>query len=239
MKPFFCYFGGKYRVAAHYPPPSHATVVEPFAGAAGYATRWYTPKLVVKLYELDPIICSLWDYLIKVRPAEIRRLPLVVEHTDDLRCCMEAKVLIGFWLNKGTVGVHRVPSSRSKSGDRPNSHWGEVIRERIATQVALVKQWTIKQSSYEKIPNIRATWFIDPPYSVRGCVYPCSSVNIDYIKLGAWSRGRKGQVIVCENDGAKWLPFKHFRNFHPTVYGDGQSHQSVEVVWTNKERVTR
>ncbi len=35
LKPFFCYFGGKWRAAPHYPTPKHAEIVEPFAGAAG------------------------------------------------------------------------------------------------------------------------------------------------------------------------------------------------------------
>lgn len=36
---FFKIFGSKHRTAASYPPPEHADVIEPFAGAAGYATR--------------------------------------------------------------------------------------------------------------------------------------------------------------------------------------------------------
>ena len=40
LRPFFCYYGGKWRAAPKYPPPEHDTIVEPFAGAAGYATRY-------------------------------------------------------------------------------------------------------------------------------------------------------------------------------------------------------
>jgi hypothetical protein len=35
LKPFFCFYGGKWRVAPHYPAPEHTMVVEPFAGASG------------------------------------------------------------------------------------------------------------------------------------------------------------------------------------------------------------
>ena len=31
MKPFFTYFGGKYRVAPKYPSPLHETLIEPIA----------------------------------------------------------------------------------------------------------------------------------------------------------------------------------------------------------------
>lgn len=42
LRPFFTYFGAKWRAAPHYPPPTHPTVIEPFAGAAGYALRHHT-----------------------------------------------------------------------------------------------------------------------------------------------------------------------------------------------------
>jgi len=33
LKPFWQYYGGKWRAAPHYPKPRHDTIVEPFAGA--------------------------------------------------------------------------------------------------------------------------------------------------------------------------------------------------------------
>lgn len=39
LKPFWRYYGGKYRAAPRYPVPLHRTIVEPFAGAAGYSLR--------------------------------------------------------------------------------------------------------------------------------------------------------------------------------------------------------
>ena len=35
LKPFFTYYGGKYRAAPKYPEPVHGSIVEPFAGSAG------------------------------------------------------------------------------------------------------------------------------------------------------------------------------------------------------------
>ena len=39
LKPFWRYYGGKYRAAPAYPPPRLGTIVEPFAGSAGYSLR--------------------------------------------------------------------------------------------------------------------------------------------------------------------------------------------------------
>ena len=72
LRPFFCYYGGKWRAAPKYPAPEHDTIVEPFAGAAGYATRYPDRKVV--LVERDPVIAGLWRYLTKVSPAEIERM---------------------------------------------------------------------------------------------------------------------------------------------------------------------
>lgn len=60
MGPFFKIFGSKHRLAATYPRPEHDTVIEPFAGAAGYATRYADRRVV--LFEVDPKIVALWSY---------------------------------------------------------------------------------------------------------------------------------------------------------------------------------
>lgn len=44
LKPFFTFYGGKWRAAPHYAPPEFATIVEPFAGAAGYSVRHHTKR---------------------------------------------------------------------------------------------------------------------------------------------------------------------------------------------------
>jgi hypothetical protein len=64
VKPFFCFYGGKWRAAT----PIHTTIVEPFAGAAGYATRY--PDCNIVLVERDPIIAGLWRYLVGVKSSE-------------------------------------------------------------------------------------------------------------------------------------------------------------------------
>jgi hypothetical protein len=50
----------------------------------------------------------------------------------------------------------------------------------------------------------------------------------------------RGQVIVCENDGATWLPFRHFRevqaNNHPAGK-EGKAGKSIEAVWLSDEQL--
>ena len=110
--------------------------------------------------------------------------------------------------------------------------WNAAQRERLARQAPLVRHWTIIEGEYTDAPNIEATWFVDPPYAnTAGRQYV--HADVDYETLGAWCEDREGQVIVCENDGATWLPFRQFATLKAGVNGHG----SKEVIWT-KERAT-
>jgi len=40
LRPFWRYYGGKWRAAPSYPSPRCETIIEPFAGAAGYSLRY-------------------------------------------------------------------------------------------------------------------------------------------------------------------------------------------------------
>ncbi len=60
LRPFFGYYGGKWRDAIkHYPEPQHDTIVEPFAGSAGYSLRYANRKVI--LCEIDPVLASVWQ----------------------------------------------------------------------------------------------------------------------------------------------------------------------------------
>jgi 16S rRNA G966 N2-methylase RsmD len=86
--------------------------------------------------------------------------------------------------------------------------WTQATRERIAGQLSSIRHWKIAEADYAEAPDVRATWFVDPPYEGAGRYYAHS--RIDYAELAQWSRSRQGQVIVCENEGATWLPFRPF-----------------------------
>lgn len=227
LKPFFTYYGGKYRIAPKYPQPQYETVIEPFAGSAGYALRY--PERQVILNDLDPVIAGLWAYLISVQESEILSLPLIVEHVDELQVCQEAKHLIGFWLNKGTAAPCKTPSAWMRGGLRPNSYWGETIRARIASQLAAIRHWEVFNQSYESLPNVPATWFVDPPYTSGGDKYRMRAVN--FTRLGDWCLKRRGQMIACESEGADWLPFEPFVTAKASEAKNGGK-QCKEVIFT-------
>lgn len=229
MKPFFCFFGGKWRSALAYPAPRFRRIYEPFAGAAGYATRHHQRDVI--LCDTDPIICGVWDYLIRSSSAEIMSLPAVISHVDEIHAPQEARWLVGFWLNKGSVSPRLTPSAWMRSGIRPQSYWGEAIRSRIASQVDLIKHWQVACCSYEETEDDEATWFIDPPYQgPSGRLY--RQRGVDYGRLGQWCRSRRGQVIVCEKQGATWLPFREMGIFKSTEGSRGKN-RTHEAVWTN------
>lgn len=248
LRPFFCYFGGKWRAVPHYPKPLHRRIIEPFAGAAGYATRYADHDIV--LVEKDPRIAALWRWLISpsTTSTTILKLPLWTgdhESIDDVPdLCPEARDLMGFWFNKGSAQPHRRPSSWMTSKVRPNSHWGEVVRSLLAAQVDAIKHWTVIEGDWTCAPDdTRATWFVDPPYQVDGRKYKCSSKDVDFTALGAVCRALHAdgaQMIVCENEGADWLDFRPFRAIKASPgaqkkrshdYTDDVGHRSVEVIW--------
>jgi hypothetical protein len=231
LRPFFGYYGGKWRdTIKHYPSPEHKTIVEPFAGSAGFSIRHAEHRVI--LCELDPVIASVWQYLIKVKPREILSIPDVSpeESVDDLKVCQEAKWLVGFWLNRGTARPRRSPSKWMREGIRPGSFWGERVRRTVASQVDHIRHWVIYNRSYVEVPTPRlATWFVDPPYQGAGRHYRFGSEGIDYAALATWCRSRPGQVIVCENAGATWLPFREIGDVKTTRANS----RSKEVYWTN------
>lgn len=239
LKPFFTFFGGKWRAAPYYPPPKYEHIIESFAGSAGYSGLYADRKVV--LVDKDPFVVGTWRYLIHVTESEIRSLPLKFDTTDALRVPQEAKWLIGWWLNKGSAAPCKTPSywmRASTQGDGykgrvlASSWWGAEIRERIASQLSSIRHWQVIEGDYSLAPSIEATWFIDPPYQAAGRNYRMN--KIDYPALATWCRSRLGQVLVCEANGATWLPFKPFRDIKVSE-GKRGGKRSLEVLWDRLE----
>ncbi len=240
IRPLFSFFGAKWRLAPKYPPPAHRTIVEPFAGSAGYSCRY--PDRRVILVERDPVIAALWRWLIRVPQREVLALPMLGPgQTVPTDLCDEARSLIGFWCNKGCSAPRRRVSGW---GARyPRKVWNPLLRERVASGVARIRHWTVIEGEYDEAPDVRATWFIDPPYVGRsigdgrpaGDLYRFGARRIDYDRLGRWARRRHGLVIACEAAGAAWLPFRPFAHARatPRTYGVGRI--SEEAVWISSE----
>lgn len=234
LKPFFSFYGGKFRAAPRYPSPTHGTIIEPFAGSAGYSLRH--PGLDVRLYDLDERIIATWQYLIKASERDIRSLPLVQPdgHIDDLNVGQEQKWLIGWWLNKGMTTPCLRPSKwmREPLPGRLETYWGAGVRERIARQVTHIRHWSAELCTYQQVPCHVGTWFIDPPYcGPPGLRYRHSNRLINYAELAEWCRGRPGQTVVCESAGANWLPFQPFMTAKATA-GRTRIGVSHEAIWS-------
>jgi hypothetical protein len=231
LRPFFTYFGGKYRMAAKMPPPAHGRIVEAFAGSAGYAMRH--PALDVLLVEKNPTIAGIWRYLIETPAAEIRALPDLPEGAtvDDLEVTQPARDLIGMRLNGATAAPRKSASAWMRGGTKPRQFWGSFVREMIASQVEQIRHWQVLEGDYSAAPDVRATWIIDPPYEAAGHHYPCGSKAIDFVHLAQWSRSREGLVFVHEAQGATWLPFLPYADVKATTHGGGAGRTSSEVLY--------
>lgn len=229
LRPFWRYYGAKWRLAPLYPSPRYRLLVEPFAGAAGYALRY--PDRDVVLVDRNPRVVGVWDYLIRAPESEVARIP-DCRDVNDLPAWVpqEARWLIGWWLNNATVEPRKRQSAgrvRNESRGDKLEYWNRAVVERITSQQHAIRHWIALEGSYDELPNAPATWFVDPPYNNRaGSLYTFGSGGIDYAHLGAWCREREGQVIVCENEGADWLPFAPFAD--APAY---RTQRSREVVW--------
>tara|TARA_R110002126_G_scaffold28535_4_gene95106 strand:+ start:882 stop:1640 length:759 start_codon:yes stop_codon:yes gene_type:complete len=231
LRPFWRYYGGKNRAAPIYPQPEHDTIIEPFAGAAGYSCRYPDRKVI--LIDKSPIIAGIWRYLIATPAAEILALPDIPEGgtVDDLPAsvCQEARWLAGFWLNDGTTSPGKSWSKRALQKDGRMRGWTRKTRAHIAAQVDRIRHWEVIEGDYHDAPDVDATWHVDPPYKNKaGSHYPHQPES--FAALGEWCKTRRGLVMVCENDGADWLPFERIAEWESSAVGK----RSSEVIWLNR-----
>ncbi len=220
LNQFFSYFGSKSRLSSNYPAPKHGKIVEPFAGSAGYSCLHYQSQ--VTLYEKDPVIHGIWKFLIEASEGDILGLPLDVEGLSALSG--SPRNLIGFWFQRGGTSPLMRMNAWGRSGKYPYSFWSLQTRRRIARQVEEIKHWRAFNLPYEDLVPSEATWFVDPPYESMGNYYRHGPKGIDYQHLAEWCKRLPGQVIVCEEAGAKWLPFSPLyraRNVRNSKYQEG------------------
>lgn len=215
----FYYYGRKKRIAGLYSPPAFDTIVEPFAGSAAYSLHGEHWKKQVILCDTNPTVIGIWNYLKDASIKDIQSLPRLEageKTTDHKQLSDVEKDLIGLHINPGS-SVPKVTASKF-------SRW-EPGKRYILENLYKIKHWEIIFGSYAGLSNQGATWFIDPPYKKAGTYYAGGNA-LDFNYLASWCRSRDGQVIVCEADGATWLPFE----FLISTKNAGK-HRCKEVVW--------
>lgn len=232
MRPFFPYYGSVWNRARKYPAPVYDVVNESFAGSAGYSLFYDCRR--VNLFDVDPIVCGVWDYLMTADPAEVMSLPempKVGDSVDNYTLPQEAKWLIGFWLNRGSATPKKSRTAYSARTDRSQLNWGRRAKERIVGQMPLIEEgWTITQASYDRAEDEEATHFFDPPYVDKGKYYRFPFT--EFPALAEHIRSRRGQVIVCEQEGADWLPFRPLGSFKSTK---GRTSEVVYLAGNNND----
>ena len=229
-------------MAKHYGRPRRDVVIEPFAGSACYSTYWSWPK--VKLFDKNKEVCAIWDYLIKCSDNDIKKLPDWITHCEQLfDYSYPEERLMARWIWYGVSCVtpkHSRLTSYTKfkeamqnGGDHEQTirngatFWCPEVKSRILKQKRWIKEWTVDCCSYRQVEDIDGHWHIDPPYNSKpGQRYRHNSKSIDYEHLAEWCRNRISSVDVCEQAGAKWLPFKSLRQNHNL-----KNDRYIEVLW--------
>jgi len=215
----FYYYGRKKRIINYYPKPIYNKIIEPFAGSASYSMEYFEKDVI--LYELNFKIYSVWKYLQEASIKDILGLPILkkgecLNNPEFNHLSDPEKWTIGLYLNPG--------SSVPKKSPGNFCDWDEKHRLSLSSELYKIKHWIIKNESYVNCENVKATWFIDPPYSGNGGKYYTNN-KIDYNSLSEWCKNLNGQIIVCENEGANWL------SFEPLVNLKGQKHNRKEVLY--------
>lgn len=212
----FSYYGSKSKIVDLYPQPKYKTIIEPFAGSAKYAMKyWENDVILIEKYE---VVYNLWKWLQQCNANDILKLP-ILKQGDDLNNfnfdCEEAKIFMGYLTAQGIAKPQNKAVFRATT-HRPN--WIKYSLERMSKDIDKIRHWDIRLGDYTEVENIKATWFIDPPYQFGGEHYPMSNKDINYKNLAEWCKSRNGQIIVCENSKADWLPFENINLMKGSKY---------------------
>lgn len=200
----FSYYGSKSKIVKLYPKPMYDTIIEPFAGSARYSLQYWDRNIVL-IEKYEPLI-KLWKWLQQITESDLDNLPRLKrgEKISDFNLSDGEKLFLSYCVSEATTtGRNTVTERASTKVDYKIKTTKDILPK--------IKHWQIIHGEYFSIGNQTATWFIDPPYQRGGKHYPMN--NIDYKSLAKWSKERQGQVLVCENDGADWLPFTDLKQY--------------------------
>jgi 16S rRNA G966 N2-methylase RsmD len=226
----FSYYGSKSSIAHLYPKPKFGLIVEPFAGSAKYSLEYFDREVI--LVDKYRVVIEIWKYLQQASPKDILGLPRLKEGQtlNDFNLSEIEKLFLGFNIKQGSP-VPSNKTNRRNTVDRPNKQNFQLTK--IANNLFKIRHWKFIHGTYECLANKEATWFIDPPYFKGGEYYFHGSKQIDFLALKKWAGSRVGQVIVCENSSASWMPFIKL------IKRRGCINTTTEVFWTNEKVETQ
>jgi len=215
----FSYYGSKSKVVKWYPPPKYGKIIEPFAGSARYSLKYFDREITI--IDKCKTIIDTWLYLKMATKKDILNLPRLTpgENIDNYNLSNGERSLLSYLVAVGSSG-------RKTMSERSYNMFEYQIKN-IINQLFKIKHWNIILMDYKKLNNIEQTWFIDAPYQFGGDEYKESNKNINFLELAEWCKNRKGQIIVCENTKANWLPF------NPMIEMQGMIHKTTEAIWSN------
>lgn len=218
----FSHYGAKGKIVNLYPKPRFDTIIEPFAGSARYSLRYFDRNVI--LIDKYETIVNVWKYLQQASEKDILGLPKLErgESVESHDLAQVEKDFLGFLVCNG------LESPRKKVSSFEGVNVARDLK-RASQQLFKIRHWQIKLGEYTDAPSIEATWFIDPPYYQGGEHYIHNTKQIDFIFLAHWCKARSGQVLVCENSAASWLPFIKLAKMQGTLK------QTTEVFWTNEK----
>lgn len=207
----FSYYGGKSRLAHMYPAPKHDIVVEPFAGGASYSLMHHERQVI--LNDLDDRTASIWRFLLSPDALDliVRTVPASVNVGDRVSDILPDSAppglveLLRAEANQGTQGARGVHESVTGFGKKC---WHRIV-PRLEYWLPRISHWQFTQKDFADVTvDGSATWFVDPPYcNDAGRRYRIAMSDADFARLRQWIDTRDGHIIVCENEGATWLPF--------------------------------
>jgi site-specific DNA-adenine methylase len=218
----FSYYGSKSKIVDYYPPPKYKRIIEPFAGSARYSLKYFDRDILL-IEKYQPLV-KLWKWLQIATEKDIDNLPILKrgEKLSNFNLSEGERLFLSFCVSEATT------TGRNMVTERASTKVAYKIKK-TKDILPKIKHWEIKHGCYTELQNEEATWFIDPPYQRGGEHYRHSNKDINYIDLSEWCKKRLGQTIVCENDGAEWLPFIPLKEYW------GGMKRSIEVIWSNEK----
>lgn len=139
----FSYYGAKTKLVNMYPAPIHNTIVEPFAGSARYALKYWDKE--VHLFDTSEIVVGIWDYLINASVKDIEALPEITTHGEKPPdyLCKEEKWLLGFAMNRGSSTPKNSCSGWCARDNEIGRH-----KKRILANLDKIRHWKITLGDY-------------------------------------------------------------------------------------------